>query len=153
MVAGDGKRGRPTPGPATRSKLDAPHGVAVDARGDLFIADTYNNVVEEVTPAGRLSVVAGDGDYGSPTPGLATSSNLDMPAGVTVDARGDLFIADTYNNMVEEVTPAGRLSVVTGNGNLDGVGGLPPSPGLLEPRGWRWTPAGTCSLPTQATTS
>jgi DNA-binding beta-propeller fold protein YncE len=78
--------------------------VAVDARGDLFIADTYNNVVEEVTPAGRLSVVAGDGNEGPPTPGLATSSELHYPSGVAVDTRGDLFITDTDNNDVEKVT-------------------------------------------------
>jgi sugar lactone lactonase YvrE len=116
VVAGDGIAGSPTPGPATSSALNGPVGVAVDAHGDLFIADAGNHVVEEVTPAGRLSVVAGDGIAGSPTPGPATSSALNGPVGVAVDAHGDLFIADAGNNVVEEVTPAGRLSVVAGNG-------------------------------------
>ena len=118
-VGGGGgrQRGPPTPGPATSSELDGPAGVAVDAHGDLFIADTENNVVEEVTPAGGLSVVAGDGKRGRPTPGPATSSQLDEPFGVAADAQGDLFIADSGNCVVEEVTPAGRLSVVAGDGD------------------------------------
>ena len=124
VVAGTGEEGPPTPGPATRSKLDTPSGVAVDAHGDLYIADTYNNAVEEVTAAGRLSVVAGTGKEAPPTPGPATRSELDAPSGVALDAHGDLFIADTYNDVVEEVTPAGRLSVVAGNGQEG-----PPTPG------------------------
>ena len=117
VVAGvAGKPGAPTPGPANRSELDAPTGVAADAHGDLFIADSFNDVVEKVTPAGRLSVVAGDGTQGRPTPGPATRSGLDEPTGVVVGARGDLFIADSFNNVVEEVTPSGRLSVVAGDG-------------------------------------
>ena len=127
VVAGDGKRGPPTPGPADSSRLDGPWSVAVDAQGGLFIADTGNNVVEEVTPAGRLSVVAGDGKRGPPTPGPADSSELDGPTGVTADAHGDLFIADQGNNVVEEVTPAGRLSVVAGDGEEG-----PPTPGPAD---------------------
>ena len=124
MVAGDGKLGPPTPGPATRSELGQPAGVAVDAHGDLFIADYAGNVVEKVTPAGRLSVVAGDGKAGRPTPGPATRSRLMYPTGVAVDAHGDLFIADNSNNVIEEVTSAGRLSVVAGDGKAG-----PPEPG------------------------
>ena len=125
VVAGDGKSGPPTPGAATKSALSGPYGVALDAHGDLFIADTGNDVVEEVTLAGRLSVVAGDAKSGPPTPGVATKSALSGPYGVALDAHGDLFIADTGNNVVEEVTPAGRLSVVAGDGKSG-----PPTPGV-----------------------
>ena len=78
--------------------------MAVAAHGDLFIADSGDNVVEEVTPAGRLLVVAGSGNTGAPTPGPATSSHLWSPTGVAVDAHGDLFIADWGNDDIEEVT-------------------------------------------------
>jgi len=124
VVAGTGKPGLPTPGPAIKSALNAPSGVALDAHGDLFIADSNNNVVEEVTPAGKLSVVAGNGHVGSPTPGTATKSALDDPSGVALDAHGDLFIADYNNNVVLKVAPAGKLTVVVGNGH-----GGPPTPG------------------------
>jgi streptogramin lyase len=81
-----------------------PEGVAVDTYGDLFIADAGNNVIEEVSPAGKLSVVAGTGTKGPPMSGPATKSALDGPTGVAVDAHGDLFIADYSNNVVEKVT-------------------------------------------------
>ena len=99
-----GHTGAPTPGPATTSHLGAPNGVAFDSSGDLYIADNGANVVEEVTPSGTLSVVAGSGTAGSPTAGPATSSDLDAPAGVAVDSSGDLFIADSVNDVVEEVS-------------------------------------------------
>ena len=126
VVAGDGNYGQPKPGPATKTGLSGPNGVAVDTHGDLFIADLENNVVEEVTPTGRLSVVAGlVGQEGPPTPGPASKSELySGPFGLAVDAHGDLFIADRDANFVEEVTPAGRLSVVAGDGSTG-----PPTPG------------------------
>jgi hypothetical protein len=110
--------------------------VAVDASGDLFIADSYNNVIEKVTPAGVLSVVAGTGAMGVPTPGQATASDLNRPSGVAVDKSGDLYIADTDNNLIEEVNTAGILSVVAGTG---GAGQPTPGPAtdsdLFEPQG------------------
>jgi hypothetical protein len=117
VVAGvGGLPSPPTPGPATRSALNNPSGVAVDTHGDLFIADAFNHDIEKVTPAGRLSVVAGDGKRGPPTPGPASKSELSLPEGVAVDTYGDLFIADAGNNVIEEVSPAGKLSVVAGTG-------------------------------------
>ena len=115
MVAGNGKEDLPTPGPAIKSGIHAPSGVAVDTHGDLFISDLENCVVDEVTPAGTLSVVAGvAGKRGPPTPGPATSSEFDSPGGLAVDDHGDLFIAAYGNKVVDEVTPAGTLSVVAG---------------------------------------
>ena len=107
------KAGPPKRGLATSSTLDGPVAVAVDAHGDLFIADRGNYVVEKVTPAGMLSVVAGIGNYGPTKPGPATRSGV-WPFGVAVDASGNLFIADDANYVVDEVTPAGKLSVVAG---------------------------------------
>ena len=154
VVAGTGIEGAPTPGPADSSNLNDPLGVAVDAQGDLFIADQLNNVVEEVTPAGRLSVVAGNGKPGAPTPGPANSSKLSGPAGVAVDAHGDLFIADQYNYVVEEVTPAGRLSVVAGTARKERRRpALQIARRSAARKAWPWTPTGTCSSPTRAITS
>ena len=124
VVVGNGHGGPPTPGPATKSDLNNPSGVALDTHGDLFIADSNNNVVEEVTPAGKLSVVAGNGTLGPPVAGPATKSGLQGPSGVAVGAHGDLFIADWANNVVEEVTPTGKLSIAVGNGDEG-----PPTPG------------------------
>ena len=111
IVAGKGRQGRPTPGPAIRSKLDQPTGVAVNPRtGDLYIADNAANQIEQVSPAGILSIIAGTGRHGPPTPGPATSSELFRPAGVAVDPDTDaLYIADTDNEVIERVGDATRL--------------------------------------------
>ena len=81
--------------------------MALTPQGDLYVADWANNVVEEVSPAGKLWVAVGDGDEGPPTPGPATSSSLGGanggPTGVAVGAQGDLFISDQGNNVIEEV--------------------------------------------------
>src|SRR5664280_1844808 len=116
FVAGNGTPGAATKGPATSSPLNSPAGVAVDAAGNVYIADTDNNVVEKVTAGGQLSVFAGNGTPGAATKGPATSSPLFYPFGVAVDAAANVYIADTDNNVVEKVTAAGQLSVLAGNG-------------------------------------
>jgi DNA-binding beta-propeller fold protein YncE len=126
VVAGTGSYGAPAPGPATKSPLGNPTGVALDTSGDLYIADAFNNEVEKVTPQGTLSIVAGTGAAGAPTPGPATQSKLDEPYGVALDsANGDLYIADYGNSQVEKVTPHGTLSIVAGTG---GYGTPTPGP-------------------------
>jgi sugar lactone lactonase YvrE len=116
VIAGTGTDGPPTAGPATSSDLNYPNGVAVDGAGNVYIADTFNNQIEKVTPAGSLSVIAGTGTAGSPIAGPATSSHLHFPNGVAVDGAGNVYIADTNNSEIEKVTPAGSLSVIAGTG-------------------------------------
>jgi DNA-binding beta-propeller fold protein YncE len=124
VFAGTGASGAPTPGPATSSDLDAPTDVVVAPSGDVYIADADNNQVLKVTPDGTLSVFAGTGASGVPTPGPATSSDLDYPVGIAVDASGNVYIADEGNFRIEKVTPEGTLSVFAGTGT-PGV----PTPG------------------------
>lgn len=123
IVAGSGASGTPVPGPATSSPLQGPVGVAVGLFGSLYIADTY--YIEKVTPAGTLSILAGDGSYGPPTPGPATSSAFEFPSAVAVSVFGDVYIADVGNSLVERVTPGGTLSIFAGDG---GHGAPTPGP-------------------------
>jgi len=125
IFAGNGSFGDPTPGPATSSAMSYPVGMAVDSAGNLFIA-SGSNVILKVTPDGTLSIVAGNGSFGAPTPGPATSSALQGPNDVAVDSAGNLFIADTGSNMIEKVTPEGTLSIVAGTGT-DGAPTLGPA--------------------------
>ena len=134
-VAGNGTAGYSgDDGPATAAELDNPIGVAVDSAGDLFIADSGNNVVREVVKAtGDIITVAGNGTAGySGDNGPATAAELDGPGRVAVDSAGDLFIADTGNNVVREVTPA--VTVTIGPGGP--IGGTAPTRTVLtaQPR-------------------
>ena len=105
-IAGNGSNGYSGDGgAATAAELNRPYGVAVDAAGDVFIADSDNNVVREINHATRvISTVAGTGASGfAGDGGPATAAKLDYPQGIAVDAAGNLFIADSDNNVVREV--------------------------------------------------
>lgn len=94
-------------GPATDACLDYPCDVKVDSSGDLFIADTYNNVIRQVDGSGTITTVVGDyiqpGTY-SGDGGVPTEAGLNAPYGVALDVWGDVFIADSYNNVIRKVT-------------------------------------------------
>ena len=125
-------------GPATAATLDQPTALARDKAGDLFIADTEDNVVREITPDGIIHLVAGNGTEGDRGDGgPAAHAELDSPQGVAVNAKGDVFIADTYNNVVREVTPWGFISTYAGNGNpgYRGDGGPAVRAELSSPTG------------------
>ncbi|MGP8218916.1 MAG: BACON domain-containing protein [Limisphaerales bacterium] len=115
----------------------APSGVALDASGNLFIADVDNGRVRKVDNNGIITTVAGGGHYGLGDGGAATSASLIGPSGVAVDASGNLFIADTWNNRIREVDPDGIITTVAGNGSLNysGDGGQATSASLAGPSG------------------
>jgi len=138
-VAGDGGYGYSgDSGPATNASLYYPRGVAVDAWGNLFIADTDNVRIRKVATNGLITTVAGDGGYGySGNGGPATSASLYYPAGVTVDAAGNLFIADTDNVRIRKVAANGLITTVAGDGGYgySGDGGAATSASLYYPAG------------------
>jgi ribosomal protein L6P/L9E len=105
-------------GPATSAELYYPSGVFVDSKNNVFIADTYNQAIREVT-SGTINTVAGIGGNGGyfGDGGPATSAALYYPHGVTVDGSGNIFIADTNNCRVREVLGlTGVINTIAGNG-------------------------------------
>jgi len=105
-------------GPATAAKLRTPIGVYADGFGNVYIGDTYNNVVRKVNATGIITTVAGDGTAGySGDGGLATLAELNGPAGIITDSIGDLYIADEGNNRVRFVTSILAVKQTT-NGNI-----------------------------------
>ncbi|HEY9899370.1 MAG TPA: IPT/TIG domain-containing protein [Pantanalinema sp.] len=120
--AGTGVSGFSGDGAAAGSaQLNAPLGVAADAAGDLYIADTNNNRIRKVDhTTGFIATVAGTGVYGFTGDGAATSAQLNHPQGLAVDAAGNLYIADTYNNRIRKLS-GGSISTVAGNGYSYGL--------------------------------
>jgi Bacterial Ig-like domain (group 3)/PKD domain/Beta-propeller repeat len=136
-VAGTGNEGDTGDGgPATSAELDNPYGIAVDAAGDLFIADALNNSIREVNAATHvITTVAGTGTAGYNGDGIAaTSADLNQPIAVAVDAHGNLFISDTGNERIREVNAAtGLISTVAGTGNRgDNGNGIPATSAELN---------------------
>jgi hypothetical protein len=138
-VAGNGSSGYSGDGgPAISAQLSNPFGIAVDSSGNLFIADTYNHCIREVSSStGVIATVAGTGSFGfSGDGGAATSAQLRNPFGVAVDAVGNLFIADTDNNRIRKVS-SGTITTVAGTGSFgfSGDSGLATSAQLNWPNG------------------
>ncbi len=118
IVAGIGVRGYSGDGgPATSALLSYPSGLAVDASGNLYIADAGNNRIRRVAPDGTITTVAGTAAPGfSGDDGPATSAQLNFPVGVAVDGP-DLYIADSGNNRVRRVDASGTITTVAGDGS------------------------------------
>jgi sugar lactone lactonase YvrE len=123
--AGDG-------GLATNANLRYPHGVALDATGDLFVADSFNRRIREVDTNGFIWTVAGNGSFNtSGDGGQATNAGIMSPQAVTVDQTGNLFIVDIFNANIRKVGTNGVISSLTGIGlaeptavTLDSAGNL-----------------------------
>jgi hypothetical protein len=116
--AGDG-------GPSNVARLNQPTGLFVASDGTIYIADTGNNRIRKVTPAGIISTVAGSSGAGfSGDGGAATAATLNGPRGVALGADGALLIADTGNNRIRRVAVDGTISTVAGGGatGFDGDG-------------------------------
>src|SRR5207244_3552663 len=133
-VAGNGISGfSGDGGSAFLAQLNDPRGVAVDRAGNFFIADTNNHRLRKVDSAGVIKTIAGTGTNGFAGDGAsAAEAQLGYPSGVAVDAAGNLFIADSFNNRIRLVTIDGliqttALSAQTMNPNsvaLDSAGNL-----------------------------
>lgn len=114
--AGDG-------GPARTAQLNQPSSCMLDSSGNLFLADTFSHRIRKVAPSGVISTVAGTGAASfSGDEGPATAATLNSPRGVTVDDGGNIFIADTGNQRIRQVTPDGAIHTIAGTGT-PGYGG------------------------------
>jgi hypothetical protein len=128
-------------GPATKAKLGYPQGVAVDGKGNVYIADTANARVRKVNRDGTITTFAGTGELGdypySGDGGPATSAQLYEPVGVAVDEQGNLYIVDSHYSVVRKVSPGGTINAFAGgNGfGFSGDGGPATSARLREPHG------------------
>ncbi|MGH9889140.1 MAG: hypothetical protein ACREBE_26640, partial [bacterium] len=113
-------------GPGPTAFLSDPSGVAADASGTVYIADTGNNRIRSIDGGGRIATKVGDGTAGFfGDGGSSASARLSAPAGVAVDAAGNIYIADTGNNRIRKVNASGVISTIAGSGTagFSGDGG------------------------------
>ena len=111
-------------GAATNAGLNGPLEITSDASGNLFITDSGNNRVRKVNTNGIITTVAGGGTDGLGDGGAATNATFNYPAGVAVDASGNLFIVDNQNFRVRKVDTNGIITTVAGGGAGGGTDGL-----------------------------
>ena len=152
-IAGNGEESYAGDGTtATAAALDLPTGVAVDATGNVYIADRHNQRVRMVTPAGTISTIAGSGTASfsggfSGDGAAATAAMLAKPSGVSVDGAGNIYIADTDNQRIRQVSGNTVATVAGGSQQgFGGDGGAAINANLNSPRGVASDPSGNLTI-------
>jgi sugar lactone lactonase YvrE len=111
----------------TQALLKGPEGVAVDAAGNLYIADSSNNTILKITMEGTISILAGANGATGSADGAGSVARFSSPSGLAVDGSGNVYVADSGNNTVRKITPAGVVTTIAGTagvtGGADGTGG------------------------------
>jgi sugar lactone lactonase YvrE len=126
--SGDGPAFSGDGGSATRARLNGPAAVVVDADGNVDIADAGNNRIRRVSPDGTIVTIAGTGTAGfAGDNGPAVGAQLSFPAGLAVDAAGDLFVADAANNRIRRLSPDGTIVTIAGTGTAGFAGDSGPA--------------------------
>lgn len=95
--------------------FNTPSALALGPDGDLFVADTGNNRIRKITPEGQVSTVAGDGTAGY-VDGPAATAQFNGPIGLAVSEGGDIYVADTYNDVIRMITTEGQVTTIAGAG-------------------------------------
>lgn len=113
-------------GAGAEAKFGTLSGLAIDARGTLYVADTGNNAIRRITPDGRVTTIAGDGIAGYQD-GPGPQARFNAPIGLAIDTSGRLIVADTYNDRIRAIAPDGTVTTLAGSGEpglFDGAAGL-----------------------------
>jgi sugar lactone lactonase YvrE len=128
VVAGMAGSSGSADGTGSAARFHGPQGLAIDASGNLYVADTNNDTIRKVVlSSGAVTTVAGQAGASGSADGTGSQARFFFPSGVAIDTAGNLFVADTDNSTVREITPSGGVSTLAGQngttGSADGMEG------------------------------
>ncbi|HZX27961.1 MAG TPA: gluconolaconase, partial [Telluria sp.] len=126
LVAGHTGGSGSVDGKRAAARFRDPTGLAMDRAGNLYVADTFNSTIRKITPSGTVSTLAGKAGVEDSADGTGGAAHFNRPYGIAADARGNLYVADTYNHTVRRITAAGVVTTIAGAagvpGSADGTG-------------------------------
>src|SRR4051794_28485460 len=113
-------------GTGSEARFNDPQGVAVDNAGNVYVADTFNQTIRKITPAGEVTTLAGLAGAPGSRDGRGRGARFGYPGGVAVDDRNNVYVADTINNTIRKISPSGVVRTLAGlarmSGTADGTG-------------------------------
>jgi secreted PhoX family phosphatase len=116
------------------ASFNGPAGIIMDAAGNLYVADSGNNEIREITPYGVVSTIAGNINKGSAN-GTGIAASFANPLGLAIDASGNLYVADSGNNMIRKITTAGLVTTLAGSGAVGATNGTATAATFNNPNG------------------
>jgi sugar lactone lactonase YvrE len=134
-------------GVGAAARFRSPSNVAVDAAGNVYVADTGNHTIRKITPAGVVSTLAGTAGVSGNADGAGGAAQFNQPWGIAVDAAGNVYVADTQNYLIRKITPQGVVTTHAGTrGQRGAADGDRAVASLLGPRGLTIDAAGDLYL-------
>lgn len=113
-------------GSGSAARFNTPWGLSVDASNNVYVADSANNAIRRITPAGVVTTVAGSPSTPGTQDGAVAGARFDQPRGVAVDGAGNIYIADSGKSLLRQITPGGIVSTLAGTpgvvGEVNSVG-------------------------------
>ncbi len=108
-------------GPGPVARLRSPQGIACDASGNIYVADTFNHTIRKILPNGMVSTLAGLGGQAGTNDGVGVFARFNTPTDLVLDGSGNLFVADFNNHTIRKITPAGVVTTYAGGAGVQGV--------------------------------
>ncbi len=124
-LAGTGGQSGSTNGTGSEARFNAPIGLAVDAAGVVYVADSQNHTIRKITPLGEVTTLAGSAGNTGNANGTGSVARFNRPFGVALDGATNIYVADCNNHRIRKITPAGLVSTYAGSGisgTNDGAG-------------------------------
>ena len=143
-IAGAAGQAGSRDGAGATARFNSPRGVAAGPDGSVFVADTGNHAIRRIAPDGTVTTIAGELGVPGSDDGIARSAHLNNPSGIDINAKGEIFIADTGNHAIRMITTDGRLVTLAGTPGISGFAdGLAATARFSGPVGIRIAPDGS----------